>query len=187
MKKAIAKIAVSAIATVTAAATHAGPPQLDILGLVAGVSTKADVEKTRSGFVRKGDSEGVYLEIGGHRIFCAALFRDTKLDTLGCLTGKNQKAPLKTKESNIQIYNDLKVGFTKKFGPPDVVDNQPARNALGAELENENVTWLDARGGVLHLEARRGKIDEGRIILISPEAVKQSKEKQEAEEAKKKF
>jgi hypothetical protein len=187
MKNTIARIAFSTIVMVTTTTTHAGPPKLDVLGLVAGVSTKADVNKTASGFLTFGDLTGVYLEIGGHRILCAAIFRDNKLDGLACPTGENRKDPFKTKASNIRIYNDLKAGFTKKFGPPDSVEDEPVRNTLGVEFANEGVIWVDARGGALLLGARHGKIDEGMISLMSPEVMKNEQEKKKAEEAKKKF
>ena len=137
MKNTIAKIVLLTIAMVTTTATYAGPPQLNVLGLVAGVSTKANVNKTVSGIFTVGDSTGVYLEIGGHRILCVAEFRDNKLDMLACATGENRNDPFKTKASNIQIYNDLKAGFTKKFGPPDLVESEPVRNALGVEFANK--------------------------------------------------
>lgn len=174
------KFAAVMISSLLSTNVFAGPDQLDVLGLIPGVSESHQVNQTRSGQL---------FEIGGHKMACGATFIDDKLASFGCLTGKSsdRRYPTWTKVDNIEVHLDLKKGFTKKFGKPDSVTRIPVRTRNGVEYIKEEVIWKDRRGNVLNLYSMTDSIDEGMISLISSADLKRSETEISVEEAKKKF
>lgn len=66
------------------------PNQLDILGLVPGISELAQV-KQASLDSNSSSNDNVTLEIGGHKIVCVTKYLNGKLAMLGCATGKGRQ------------------------------------------------------------------------------------------------
>jgi hypothetical protein len=183
------KFTVVMITSLLSASVLAGPDQLDILGMVPGVSDLSQVKKIQKPGIEHQGSSGYMagmFEIGGHLIGCSYSFIDSKLALFGCLTGENGGTKF-TEASNIKIFSDLLVGFTKKFGKPDAIKKVPMRTRIGVEHENKIVSWRDSQGNTLRLDLMFGTVDQG-ILLMESSAEKKRDEKIEAEkEAKKKF
>lgn len=192
VKKALASIAAAAISSLVSTTVLAGPDQLDILGLVPGVSELTQVQQVRQadaapqpGFLR---SRGVvYLEIGGHKMPCNPTFINGKLASLPCLTGTGKDDNQHTKATNTEVHSTLTAGFTKKFGEPDSVNTKPVRTRNGVEYEQQLVTWLDNRGNKLVLLSILGLVTQGFITLESSEYLEQEAEKNAENAARKKF
>jgi hypothetical protein len=186
------KLVIGIASLMLSAYASAGPDQLDVIGLIPGVSTPAQVRAAAKyvgeNYVGKNDKDmGVKLEIGGHLVPCAAEFINGKLSLLGCLTGKNLEA-YPTKASTEEIHVEWREGFTKKFGKPDDVERIPLGTRMGAEVVLEMVTWNDSQGNKLYIASSFNKIDEGLLALTSSEFMKRKAEEEKAKaEAKKKF
>jgi hypothetical protein len=181
------KLVIGIASLMLSAYASAGPDQLDVIGLIPGVSTPAQVRA--AGKKLGGDDKKmlVRLEIGGHLVPCAAIFINGKLSQLVCMTGENQDA-YPTKASNEVIHVEWREGFTKKFGEPDDVERIPQRTRMGVEVVSETVIWNDSQGNRLHITSSVNKIDEGLLMLISSESMKRYAEEEKAKaEARKKF
>lgn len=159
----------------------AGPTQMDILGLVPGISEPADVRKAGMDSSSTSD-ESVMLQIGGHAIPCTTSYIDRKLSSLGCITGKKY-----TQASNITVYMDLLNGFSKKFGKPDSISKIPVRTGFGVEHEVNIATWVDKRGNKLQLVSMLGVVTEGMIAFESAEYLSKEAAESAAAQSKKKF
>lgn len=185
--KSAGNIAATAISFLFATAVVAGPNQLDILGLVPGVSELPQV-KQASADSNSNSNDSVLLEIGGYRIPCALSLLNGKLASLTCFTGKGtEKYSKYTEASNTEVHSTLTAGFTKKFGKPDSVIREPVRTRMGVEYEQQFVTWKDKRGSKLQLVSMADSVNMGLITFESAEYLKQEAEKNAADEAKKKF
>ena len=186
-RKILGSIAGTAISSLVATTVLAGPNQLDILGLVPGVSELLQV-KQASVKTQSNDNKSVMLEIGGYNIICALSLLNGKLASLDCLTGKGtKKYEQYTDASNTEIHSTLTVGFTNKFGKPDSVTKQPVRTAMGVEYEQQFVTWNDKQGNKLQLVSMTDNVNTGFITFESSEYLKEEAEKNAAVEARKKF
>ncbi len=186
-RKTARRIMATAVTFCFATAALAGPDQLDILGLIPGVSELPQVKKAGVDPNSKSNNS-VMLEIGGHKIPCAMSFLGDKLASLGCITGKgSKKYEQYTEASNAEVHSTLTAGFTKKFGKPDSVIREPVRTRIGVEYEQQIVIWKDRRGNKLQLVSMAGTVTEGMITFESAEYLKQEAEKNAADEAKKKF
>lgn len=165
----------------------AGPAQLDILGLLPGVSEAVDVR--RAGMDPSSTSdEVVRLEIGGHAIPCATSYIDRKLASLGCLTGKGTgRYQTFTEASNTSVYSDLLSGFSKKFGKPDSISKEPVRTRLGVEHVINIATWVDKHGNRLQLVSMVDVVTAGMITFESAEYLRRQAAESAAAESKKKF
>lgn len=180
-------IAVASFASLAATTALAGPNQLDILGLIPGESELSQV-KQASVDPNSNSDEGVQLEVGGHKIHCSMSFRNGKLDSLFCLTGKGTKKYAQyTEASNTEVHSALTAGFTKKFGKPDSVAREVVRTRMGVKYEQQFVTWKDKRGNKLQLTSMADTVDMGVITFESSEYLKEEAEKNAAQEARKKF
>lgn len=178
----------SAIALLfTAQCVMAGPAQLDVLGLLPGVSEAVDVR--RAGMDPNSNSEeSVRLEIGGHAIPCATSYIDQKLASLGCLTGKGTgRFETYTEASNTSVYSDLLSGFSRKFGKPDSTSKVPVRTRLGVEHVINIATWIDKRGNKLELISMVDVVTTGMITFESAEYLRRRAAESAAAESKKKF
>jgi hypothetical protein len=177
-----------AIATSSLVATTvlASPNQLDILGLVPGVSELSEVKQAGSQPLFNPNTV-VILEIGGYEISCSMSFLNDKLALLACPTGVGSTGTRYTKASNTEVHSTLKAGFTKKFGKPNSVFTVPVRTGLGVKYEQEVVTWKDMKGNELILSSITDTPNNGLIILRSSEYLKEEAEKKVANETRKKF
>lgn len=165
----------------------AGPVQLDVLGLLPGVSEAVDVR--RAGMDPNSTSdEVVRLEIGGHAIPCATSYIDQKLASLDCFTGKGTgRYETYTEASNTSVYSDLLSGFSKKFGKPDSISKAPVRTRLGVEHVINIATWVDKRGNKLQLFSMVDVVTAGMITFESAEYLRRKAAESAAAESKKKF
>lgn len=88
----------------------ASPDQLDVLGLIPGVSDLSQVKQVSVDGTRpneSGEGEEFLLEVGGYIFSYTGLFRNEKLDSLACRPRGS---------GDIDAHLVLLVGFTKKFG-----------------------------------------------------------------------
>lgn len=180
-------IIAAVISSLVATTVLAGPNQLDILGLVPGVSELPQVKQ--AGVDPNSDSnKSVWLKIGGYKIPCALSLLNGKLASLNCLTGEGTKKYEKyTEASNTEVHSTLTAGFTKKFGKPDSVTSAPVRTRMGVEYVIQFVTWKDKRGNKLELVSMADTVSMGLINFESSEYLKEKAGKNAAEEARKKF
>ncbi len=183
----MSKVYAAAIFAFNSICCLAGPNQIDILGLGPGVSDPLQVQQA-SVHPKSRFESIVFLEIGGHKIPCMVEFLNGKLAALGCLTGKgSKKNQTYTEASNSDIYRDLVVGFTKKFGKPDFVKSNPVRTRVGVEYEVSIATWIDKHGNKLLLYSMFDTVDMGLITLESSDFLRRETENRDANEARKKF
>lgn len=159
----------------------AQPNQIDIIGIVPGVSDKAAIDSLSI------DNEGSFFEIGGFRIPCNANFDNSnKLEDFTCFTGTASGIPL-TELSNTAIHSELVRGFTKKFGNPTSIIEVPVRTSNGATYKNQIVTWKDKKNNELVLSRMLDTIDSGVFELKSNSLLKKEKEESKARKSREKF
>lgn len=165
---------------VFAVSTWAGPNQIEVVGLVPGESTQAQVEKAKSEFG--------YV-IGGYELICAPEYIDGILSELLCITGesRDRTADSPRVASNTEVHAALLKGFTKKFGTPSKIENSPVRNRLGAEFIRNSATWVDKKGNKLTIISMVSKIDEGMLLLESAQQIRKDEEQNEKAEQHRKF
>lgn len=186
-RKVSGTIAVASFVSLAATTALAGPNQLDILGLIPGESELSQV-KQASVDPNSNSDKSVRLEVGGHKTPCSMSFRNGRLDSLFCLTGKGtEKYAQYTEASNTEVHSALTAGFTKKFGKPDSVTREVVRTRMGVEYEQQFVTWKDKRGNKLQLISMADTVNMGVITLESSEYLKEEAKKNAAQEARKKF
>jgi len=161
----------------------AGTSQLDVIGLVPGKSTEADVEKV------KGD---VGFDIGGYRLICIPEYISGFLSQFLCLFGEDYYTQDTTSDSyrvasNIEVFKVLFNGFKKKYGKPTAVDNDTVTNALGNEFDRIVVVWIDKNGNKLTISNLATKVNEGMLILESSEKLKVDKTEEKKAEKQRNF
>ncbi|MCF8178481.1 MAG: hypothetical protein K9J74_08230 [Sulfuritalea sp.] len=137
----------------------ASPDQLDVIGIVPGVSSESEVNAAWSS--PTGENAG-YLEVGGYKMLCTALFEDGKLADMKCATGKQF-----SNASNMEIHRTLRLGFEGKFGRANEVKNSPVRNRVGIVNQAIVVIWRDKQGNRLTLVSMNNEFDEGLLQLSS--------------------
>lgn len=156
----------------------AEPDQIDVMGLVPGVSSK---DAFRAAGKPIGDSL-VYLEIGGYKLPCLGQYIDGIIENFGCSTGGTI-----TEASNIEIHETLVKGFTSKFGSPDKVYTSSVKTLAGVEHQKNEVWWIDKKGNVLVLYSMGNKIDEGAVLVSSRSAIKKEMEATAKKDKERKF
>lgn len=163
---------------------QADPKQLEIVGLILGVTTQKQVEsmKTKVGF----------YEIGGFELLCFPGYIDNLLSKFSCVTGKEYFSRDLTKKtytlvSNIEVHEVLLKGFTKKFGKPTKNANTIKSNSFGLKINMNVVVWVDKKGNTLTLGSVGSKINEGVIFLKSAQLIKQDEDKSKASEKERNF
>jgi hypothetical protein len=187
LQKSFGIIAATVISSLVTTSTLAGPNQLDILGLIPGVSSLEQV-KQASLDPKSASSNDVRLDIGGHKIPCSLELLNGKLASLVCFTGEgNGKYDIYTEASNTEVHSTLTNGFSKKFGKPDSVIIEPVRTRRGVEYEQQLVIWKDQQGNELQLHLMADTVKIGMITFESAEYLEQEARKNAAEEAQKKF
>lgn len=151
---------------------YAGLNQIKVIGLVPGVSTEDDVNAAST----KIGNSTMYV-IGGYAMFCTPTYVDGRLFLLECMTGEKYMSMDTTNSnkiaSNTEIHNALVEGFSKKFGRPSTVDNSTVSNKLGTKFNRNATTWTDKKGNKLILNSMDSNIDDGSVILLSAERIRQ--------------
>jgi hypothetical protein len=178
---------IAILLTTLATEANSGPNQMDILGLVPGVS---DLQQVKAASVNPNTTskESFRMEIGGHVMPCAVSFLDEKLSDLSCFTGKGTgKYETYTEASNTLVHAELVLGFTKKFGKPDSVSNEAVRTRAGVEYTNNKVVWIDKQGNKLMLISLFGTVSEGVISFESLASIRKREAESAEQEKKKKF
>lgn len=160
------------------ASVIAEPDQIDVVGLVPGVTTFEQYKQV--GF--NNGSEVGLIEIGGYKLMCLAKFRNKLLDTLRCNTGEKL-----SNASNLEIHETLTKGFTAKLGEPTANTNNPGKNGFGVEYTVSTVAWIDKQGNYLSLQNMDGRTDIGTLMLVSSTKVKEVKEITNHQESTRKF
>lgn len=172
-----------AFAAVTLSAL-AGPAEIDLIGLRMGQSEMADV--TRLGTRTFSFSDTSWnLEIGGHRMPCLVEFIDAKLSSVICRTGDGSERY--TVASNLQIHEELKTGYLKKFGTPDFDESREVQNRMGAKFMVNKVSWIDTLGNTLSLENMAGRVTAGGVSFISDAERRRRQDEKAKKDAEKKF
>lgn len=156
--------------------------QINIIGIVPGVSDKTEVDNASM------DKDGKIFEIGGYRVMCHAEFEDNdnKLEGFYCYTGKKYSGPF-NQVSNTEIHNALVKGFIKKFGEPTSSDEIPVRTGNGVLYHNQIVIWVDKKGNSLALTKMDDTIDEGKIVMKSASFLKKIEKEKRDKKSKAKF
>lgn len=172
-----------AIGLVTLSAS-AGPTEIDLIGLRMGKSEMSDVARLGTRTFQSSDRFW-NLEIGGHRMPCLVKFIDDKLSSVSCLTGEGSER--NTIASNLQVHDELKAGYLKKFGKPDFDESREVQNRMGAKFLENRVGWSDAMGNTLTLENMTSRVTSGSVNFTSDAEHKRRKEEQAKKDAEKKF
>jgi len=145
----------------------AGPPQIDILGIVPGVSTKEDVLGISS------------KKVGGLLAVCGVRKEGYTAGKVAHFLCSWNDTFEKTSDGNILIYDNIETynivleGFSRKFGPPDKIEDIPVKTKLGVEYISQHATWIDEKGNILILKSRHGKVDEGWLDMFSADKVRE--------------
>ena len=171
----IALIAFFSVAVIAQNVTN----QIDIIGLIPGVSSVAQFKAASIPTPDYGDSSIEAFEIGGFRVVCKGEFEGDKMQKFSCTTGY--------RESNIDIHNVLKRGFQEKFGSPFSDTNSLVRNGRGTEYNANDVMWMDKLGNVLLLKSIDDKIDKGSFTLFSSSLLKKNQEFNAQQDRARKF
>lgn len=157
----------------------AKPEEIDVLGLVPGKSTLEDIIKISAGGIEGGL---YYLVVGGYKLPCMPQFIQNKLSILVCPTGIKYSSA-----SNFEIHDQLKKGFTQKFGASTYTYVDPVLSRLGVEYKAEETWWVDDAGNALTLYSIQGQIDRGALSLMSAEVFNKMKEDIKAKDRLRKF
>lgn len=175
---------------VLASNAYAGPKQLDLIGLVPGMSTQDEVEKAKGEF---------RFVIGGYELGCYHEYIDEVLSKFYCFTGKDVGSrdvtdksisfaeSLRYGPSNITIHAALLKGFTKKFGKPSKIKNTTETNGVGTKFTVNTATWIDKSGNRLTLMSMLNDINTGFVSLESNQNIKKEIAEERAADQKRKF
>ena len=163
----------------------AGPAEIDLIGLRMGQSEMSDVARIGTKTFPPNDTFW-NLEIGGHKMPCLVKFIDSKLSRISCLTGDGSGGR-NTAASNLQVHEELKAGYLKKFGKPDLDESQEVQNRMGAKFLENKVKWSDAIGNVLSLENMTSRVTSGSVLFVSEAELRRSQEDRAKKDAEKKF
>ena len=154
--------------------------QIDIIGLIPGVSSAAQFKAASIPSVIDGVGNMAEFKIGGFELICSSEFENDRMQRFHCGTGG-------LGYSNIDIHNVLKRGFQEKFGSPFSDTNSSVRNGLGTEYNVNDVMWADKLGNILLLKSIDDKVDRGSLILVSSSLVKKIQESNAQQDRARKF
>lgn len=163
--------------------SYANPSQLDVIGLVPGVSTYDQVEKAKNNYG--------YL-IGGYELFCTPEYIDGVLSKFVCLTGEkylsvDRTNNLEKSASNTEVHTVLSKGFQQKFGNPSKIKNIPLSNRYGMKTNCNIITWIDDKGNELILMSITDNIDQGALVFQSAKAIESKEQEKIDADHKRKF
>lgn len=172
---------------VVAMNAYAQPNEIEVIGIVPGVSTERQVEAAKT----KHDGASNHI-IGGFGLLCYSKYLDNHLSTFTCYTGKKYGSTDETQEaftpaSNMKVHAVLAKGFTKKFGPPTNREQAEVRNGLGVRFNQEVLEWEDKKGNSLALINILGNVTEGALLMRSSQGLKIDKQKQETKNKQRAF
>lgn len=162
----------------------AGPAEIDLIGLRMGQSEMSDIARLGTRTFPSSDTFW-NLEIGGHKMPCLVKFIDGKLSSISCMTGDGSERH--TVASNLQVHEELKAGYLKKFGKPDFDESKEVQNRMGAKFLENKVRWSDAIGNVLSLENMTSRVTSGSVKFVSDAEQRRSQEERAKKDAEKKF
>lgn len=170
-----------------ATSAYAEPNQIEIIGIIPGVSTEVQVEAAKT----QREIVNSHI-IGGFSLVCISKYIDGRLSQFLCPTGEDYYSTDETKESytvvsNIEVHGVLLKGFTKKFGLPTDVTNQTIQNRFGTKFNQSAVTWIDKKGNSLMLLNIANKTTEGLLMMESAQKIKLDKEKKKAANQQRSF
>ena len=158
----------------------AQPNQLDVIGIIPGVTPKHTVESKQADYG--------YI-IGGYELMCVPAYIDNNiLGQFTCFTGEKSGSRDVTKEkftlvTNLEVHETLLKGFTRKFGKPEKDYNLARTTGFGVSYNTHTVEWRDKQGNKLVLMSMATKISEGALMLIAAEKVQQDdQEKKQADD-----
>jgi len=180
----------------------AEPEQLDIVGIVPGITTEAQLEQkfldgkkdilSRWGEIRSPDNR---LLIGGLILDCFSNEQDAQghIENFNCWIGDRlanlsygvdqNSYDMSTGKSisNVDAHEVLLSGYTNKYGPPALRRVFIYRGGI-AYIDSQ-LSWIDKSGNQLSLMKTYRSGDTGKLLLQSAELVKRFKEKKkEADE-----
>lgn len=168
---------IAAVLCMCSSVAVAETKQLNVVGIIPGVTTKEDLIAVST----KQVGRVVYLDIGGYNLPCVSEFIENVVGLFGCGTGDEF-----TEATNLEIHETLVKGFTKKFGKPDINVNTPVQTALGKHQVNE-VWWFDKKGNALTLYSMENRLDQGRVMMMSVEKMKKMRDEREQANRARKF
>jgi len=163
---------------------HATPDQLNVSGLIPGVTTQEEFEN--------GKPDYGYI-IGGFKLICSPEYDgELLLSKVYCFTGNKYYSQDITIESqpyvtNLKVHETLVGGFAKKFGKPVKVIDTPVQTGLGVTYNQNSVEWRDKIGNELTLIDMSTRVGEGLLILTSAKQLKADKEEEKAGEKLREF
>lgn len=160
-----------------------GEEVISVIGIVPGLSTKADIQYTLKG--------GGHI-IGGYKLACTETFgQDGTLDALMCIFGESVgtrdiAANQREFVSNDIVYFQLRKGFSNKYGQPatQVVELRPA---IGAPIQTETATWVDRKGNQLVIRQTDVRIGTGSLFLESASKLRTDRIEQERADQRREF
>ena len=168
----------------------AQPTQVDVIGLVPGVSDEAKVESLTVSAEEPFSQipEFKFFEIGGFKIPCQVEFdsNNRKLESLICFTGE-YSGIMMTEASNAKIHRVLVKGFTKKFGKPTSITDVPVRTKNGVAYTNQIVIWKDKKNNELGIFRMSDTIDGGFFHIKSGSLLKRENREEQASKSREKF
>lgn len=192
------KISVFALAMGFFMNAWAEPEQLDVVGIVPGVTTQAELEEkllagkndvlSEWGELPRVESR---LVIGGFILSCAYSEYDTqgRLERFRCFTGHGLMGKYRfmfgansydmatgKSVSNSDVHEALLSGYTEKYGSPTSERVMLYENEFA--YFDSQPSWIDKSGNQLSLMKTYRNDREGLLLLQSSEMVKILKEKQ---------
>jgi len=173
----------STMLVATSSVTFAGPNQIDVLGLVPGVSDLVQVRKLGV----KTTKDYGFFEIGGHKMPCVYRFLNGKLSSFNCYIGTGPRGEKYTEATNAAVHADLVQGFLKKFGKADTVDIEPVKTRAGVAHESSLFLWLDKHGNKLALLSMTDTMSRGALVMESLENRQQQALEESKKEASRKY
>ena len=187
----IATVTLSFVSTIV----FAGPNQLDVIGLIPGVSDLDQVKQLAVGYGDKPNA--VLVEIGGYKLPCTVSFINNKLSSFECQVGDmgnfSDDKNIHVQLSNLEKDITLRSGFIEKFGKPDDVIKRSITSDWLGHSYTFMVTafiWKDERGNIFMLSgsgAQGSFLFPGALILKSSEERNRIAKEAASEKAKIKF
>lgn len=136
-------------AVLLASNAFGNPNHINVIGLIPGVSTEAQIDDAGI-----EDSINSYA-IGGYSLSCYHETLSGVLSKFYCRTGEDylseDLARPDRSVSNTEIHDVLIKGFTKKYGAPTRVENTTVMNQFGTKANSNRVVWVDIKGNKLTL------------------------------------
>lgn len=166
---------------------YADPYQLDVAGIVPGVSTPSQVA---------GKKHDGTFDVGGYSLICADDYIDGFLSDFTCFFGEEYSTrDLVTEKktgqveivSNLVVYEKLLYGLTKKFEAKPEIFRENIENYLGREMVRYTAVWTDKKGNKIYLKSMERTENESTLILRSVAYLEREQKASNAEEQARQF